>query len=176
MNFFLKYIVWLFFMSVLLGCKHQKSIIYKNKPDGKNHTSLKKTYSEKLGVSEIDIKNEKLYQFIDEWYGVKYVFGGKDKNGIDCSALVSNLYADVFKKKISSNTKSLRNESLNIKESELNEGDLVFFITDGSKISHVGIYLQNHKFFHASSKKGVMISDLNEPYFKNNFHSAGRIK
>jgi len=176
MNIVLKYFVWLFFVLVLVRCKHQKSIISTNKPDGKNYTSLKKIYSEKLGVSEREIKNEKLYQFIDEWYGVKYAFGGKDKNGIDCSGLVSNLYADVFKKNISSNTKSLRNEFLNIKESELNEGDLVFFITDGSKISHVGVYLQNHKFFHASSKKGVMISDLTEPYFKNNFHSAGRIK
>ena len=173
---FLKYLIYVICIFILIGCRQHKSTSTTYISDNKSYSSIKKTYSEKLGISEANIKNEKLYRFIDEWYGVKYVFGGKDKNGIDCSALVFTLYANVFNKHISSTTKSLRDESLKIKESDLKEGDLVFFITDGSKISHIGVYLQNHKFLHASSKKGVMISDLNEPYFKHNFHSAGRIK
>lgn len=173
---FFKSFIYVICLFILIGCRQHKSIPTKSIPENKSYNWIKKTYSEKLGISETNIKNEKLYRFIDEWYGVKYVFGGKDKNGIDCSALVSTLYANVFNKTISSTTKSLRDEALKIKESDLKEGDLVFFITDGRKISHIGVYLQNHKFLHASSKKGVMISDLNEPYFKNNFHSAGRIK
>ena len=63
-----------------------------------------------------------------------------------------------------------------IKISDLKEGDLVFFNTNGKSISHVGVYLKNHKFVHASTKKGVMISDMNEPYFKQTYVSSGRVK
>ena len=82
----------------------------------------------------------------------------------------------MYKKTISSNTKALVGEVKKISESDLKEGDLVFFNTNGKSISHVGVYLQNHKFVHASSSKGVMISDLNEPYFKKNYVSSGRVK
>lgn len=137
---------------------------------------LKKKYAEKLGVSEADIKNEKLYQFINDWYGVKYKYGGKDKAGVDCSGLTAALYLAVYKKTISSNTKDLVGEVKKIKESDLNEGDLVFFNTNGKSISHVGVYLQNHKFVHASTKKGVMISDMNELYFKQTYVMSGKVK
>ena len=63
-----------------------------------------------------------------------------------------------------------------ISESDLKEGDLVFFNTNGKSISHVGVYLQNNKFVHASTKKGVMVSDMNEPYFKKTYVSSGRVK
>jgi len=82
----------------------------------------------------------------------------------------------VYKKTISSSTKALVEETKKIKDSDLKEGDLVFFNTDGKKISHVGVYLQNNKFVHASTKKGVMISDLNEPYFKKTYVHAARVK
>jgi lipoprotein Spr len=127
-------------------------------------------------VRESDIKNETLYKFINEWQGVPYKYAGKDKSGIDCSGLTSALYLKVYKKTISSNTKALVGEVKKISESDLKEGDLVFFITNGKSISHVGVYLQNHKFVHASTKKGVMISDMNEPYFKQNYASSGRVK
>jgi lipoprotein Spr len=117
-----------------------------------------------------------LYQFINDWYGVKYKYGGKDKGGIDCSGLTSTLYSVVYKKTISCSTKDLVSEVKKIKESDLREGDLVFFNTNGKSISHVGVYLQNHKFVHASTKKGVMISDMNEPYFKKTYVSSGRVK
>jgi len=160
----------------LASCKHQESLTKSSESSGKISTSLKKKYAQQLGVSESDIKNEKLYQFINDWYGVKYKYGGKDKNGIDCSGLTSVLYSVVYKKTIACSTKDLVNEVKKIKESDLREGDLVFFNTNGKSISHVGVYLQNHKFVHASSKKGVMISDLNEPYFKKAYVSSGRIK
>ncbi|MBI3521236.1 MAG: C40 family peptidase, partial [Bacteroidetes bacterium] len=72
--------------------------------------------------------------------------------------------------------KDLVGEVKKINEADLKEGDLVFFITNGKTISHVGVYLQNHKFVHASTKKGVMISDMNEPYFKQTYASSGRAK
>ena len=117
-----------------------------------------------------------MYQFISDWYGVPYKYAGKDKNGIDCSGLTSTLYAKVYDKKISHSSKVLVDEVKKIKTSDLKEGDLVFFNIGSSHPTHVGVYLQNHKFVHASAKKGVIISDLNEPYYKKYFYSAGRVK
>jgi lipoprotein Spr len=176
----LKYVSLGVIIIYLVSCKHQESITKSTEvdvPKTKNTShSLKKTYSEKLGVSESDIKNEKLYQFINDWYGVPYKYAGKDKNGIDCSGLASTLYLQVYKKTISSHTKALVGETKKINESDLKEGDLVFFNTNDRSISHVGVYLQNNKFVHASTKKGVMISDMNEPYFKKSYVSSGRLK
>lgn len=173
-----KYVSLGLILVYLVSCKHQQSISKNSDSSAEKRASneLKKKYSEKLGVSESDIKNEKLYNFINDWYGVPYKYAGKDKNGVDCSGLTSTLYLQVYKKTISSNTTALAEEVKKIKESDLKEGDLVFFITFGKKISHVGVYLQNHKFVHASTKKGVMISDLNEPYFKKTYVSSGRVK
>lgn len=172
----LKYSLFSICLFYLFSCKHHQSTTKTSESSNKTSSSIKKKYAEKLAVSESDIKNEKLYQFIDDWYGVKYKYGGKDKGGIDCSGLTAALYLAVYKKTISSNTKDLVNEVKKIKESDLREGDLVFFNTNGKSISHVGVYLQNHKFVHASTKKGVMISDMNEPYFKQTYVSSGRVK
>jgi lipoprotein Spr len=62
-----------------------------------------------------------------------------------------------------------------IDKNQLQEGDLVFFNTLGG-ISHVGLYINNNKFVHASTSNGVIISDLDEPYWQRRFVKAGRIK
>ena len=185
MRSYVKYAALGSLLFYLSACKHQQSVTKSTSSKSsdspklkaeKPSKSLRKEYAVKLGVSESDIQNEKLYQFINEWNGVPYKYAGKDKSGIDCSGLTSTLYLNVYKKTISSSTKALVGEVKKIKESDLKEGDLVFFITNERSISHVGVYLQNNKFVHASTKKGVMISDMNEPYFKKTYASAGRVK
>jgi lipoprotein Spr len=179
---FIKYLSIVLVLTYLSSCKSKKAVTTttkhadKPKETVKKPSSLKEKYAAKLGVSESNIKNEKLYQFINEWYGVPYKYAGNDKRGIDCSGLTSTLYSVVYQKKISHSTKALVDEVKRIKQSELREGDLVFFNTSGKGVSHVGVYLQNNKFVHASTKKGVMISDMNEPYFKSTYMSAGRVK
>lgn len=180
MNYVVKYALLLISAMLLVACKARKETV-KTTPKTKEpvvvkSNQLKKQYAQKLSVSESAITNEPLYQFIDEWIGVPYKYAGKDKRGIDCSALTSALYQQVYQKKISDNTKSLVEETKKITKQELKEGDLVFFITNGKSISHVGVYLQNNKFVHASSIKGVMISDMTEPYFIKTFSHAARIK
>jgi cell wall-associated NlpC family hydrolase len=172
-----KFILIILSSSLILSCKSRKlAENSKSETATKTSKSVKAKYAEKLGVDSKDIKNEKLYSFIDEWYGVPYKYAGKDKKGIDCSSLTSTLYLAVYQKSISSNTKSLVDEIKSVKKSELREGDLVFFKIESTKVSHVGVYLLNQKFVHASTKKGVMISDLNEPFFVKTYHSAGRVK
>lgn len=175
-----KYAVLVICTFYIVSCKHHqtttKSLDTNSNKTESSNNSLKKQYAAKLGVNESDIKNETLYKFINEWQGVPYKYAGKDKAGIDCSGFTSTLYLKVYKKTISSNTKALVGEVKKISQSDLKEGDLVFFNTDGKSVSHVGVYLQNSKFVHASTKKGVMISDMNEPYFVKTYVSSGRVK
>lgn len=137
---------------------------------------LRATYAERLGVPEEQITNEKLYQFIDDWYAVPYKYAGKDKHGIDCSGFTGVLCATVYNKKVSASSKAIYEETKRISMSDLKEGDLVFFVINGKSVSHVGVYLQHNKFVHASTRRGVIISDLDEPYYKKYYHGAGRIK
>jgi lipoprotein Spr len=82
----------------------------------------------------------------------------------------------VYQKQLSPSAKVQAEETKKIDASSLQEGDLVFFNIDAGRISHVGIYLQNNKFVHASTKRGVVINDLNEPYYKKYFVRSGRVK
>jgi hypothetical protein len=137
---------------------------------------LRKKYAGKLGVEEKDITNIALYTFIDEWYGIPYKYGGKSKSGIDCSGFVSILYSSVYKKMVPGSSSAIYDNSSHIAEKNLQEGDFVFFKINSSKVSHVGVYLQNRFFIHASTSKGVIISSLDEAYYKKYFFKGGRLK
>ena len=63
-----------------------------------------------------------------------------------------------------------------ISNNDLKAGDLVFFKIRGNSISHVGIYLKNNLFIHASVYRGVVVNDLNETYYKKYYFAAGRVK
>jgi lipoprotein Spr len=138
---------------------------------------LSTKYSLILGILPGSITNYSLYGFIEEWYGTRYRMGGKTKSGIDCSAFVQTLYDQVF------GTSLLRTAceqfsacvSMVKDQSELQEGDLVFFKIKGRRISHVGVYLANNYFVHASSSQGVMISSLNESYWSRYYAGGGKM-
>ena len=118
------------------------------------------------------MQNASLYTGIDEWLGTRYRLGGTTKDGIDCSAFVQILYITQFGINIPRTAREQYDATNRISRTELKEGDLVFFNTQGG-VSHVGLYLQNNKFVHASSS-GVTISDLFEPYWERRFIGVGR--
>jgi lipoprotein Spr len=138
--------------------------------------NIQNKYAALLNVDASRIDNIPLYSFIDEWYGVPYKYGGKSKSGIDCSNFTCTLYSSVYKKPISGTSASLYEQCKTVSKKDLEEGDLVFFKIDGDKISHIGIYLQNNKFVHATTKKGVMIDDLDEAYYQKYYYKSGRLK
>ena len=160
----------LFFVS----CKSSKKAI--NESDKKETVSLQEKYAAKLGVDKKQLKNGVLLKFIDDWYGVPYKYGGKDKSGIDCSAFSCQLENTVYKKNVSATAQGLFDACQGAKLASLHEGDLIFFKIDSKKVSHVGVYITNNKFVHASTKRGITINDLNEDYYKKYFFAAGRIK
>lgn len=119
--------------------------------------------------------NVAMLQFMEEWYGAPYRFGGTSKKGVDCSAFVNFFMSAVYGLAIPRNSKDQYSASKKIKRKNLEEGDLVFFNTRGG-ISHVGVYLSNNKFVHASTSSGVTINDLDDDYFARRYVGAGRMR
>lgn len=122
-----------------------------------------------------DIKYLDLYREVASWLGTRYKWGGSSKKGTDCSGFTKAIYKEVYNEDICRTSLMLSNnlkEELDIKD--LKPGDLVFFATRGGKcINHVGIYLGEGNFIHAS-RKGVMVDNLTETYYSKAFKKAGR--
>ena len=134
-------------------------------------------YADILGVLPQAIHNVPLYAAVDSWLGTRYRLGGMDHSGIDCSAFVQQVFSAAFGMNLLRTAAEQATDINNLifKKDELKEGDLVFFHIHGSRISHVGIYLMNNFFVHASVSRGVMISNLNEDYWQRYYACAGRV-
>ncbi len=141
---------------------------------------IKMLYAKKLNVPKQEIINGKLYRFIKEWEGTKYVYGGETKYGIDCSALMQHLFKEVYNCKLPRTAEEMGlDERFYLFKStkHLKEGDLVFFrINDERIITHVGIYLKNNMFFNANVSGGASISDLKSDYWRKFYVVSGRLK
>jgi lipoprotein Spr len=158
------------FLLFVFGCAAPHPAAYDS------HKTTEEKYAQLLRVDREDISNEKLYSFIDDWYGTPYQYAGKTKKGVDCSGLTCILFKEVYGKELSGSSASIYNQCEKISKDKLREGDLVFFKIDSKEISHIGIYLQNNKFVHATTKAGVMIDDLDEEYYKKYFFGGGKLK
>lgn len=145
------------------------------KVEDENLSHIQVKYSVLLNTPAEEVRNTKMFEFIDDWYGTPYRLGGTTKKGVDCSAFSQFLFATVYGFSIPRTAREQYNLTTRISRTELKEGDLIFFNTRGG-ISHVGIYLQNNKFVHASTSGGVMISDVFEEYWAKKFVGVGRLK
>jgi cell wall-associated NlpC family hydrolase len=116
-----------------------------------------------------------LWQVAQSWLNVPYKFGGVDKNGIDCSALSRTLYRDAFGIELPRMAKDQMKGGTFVRQPWLKEGDLLFFRDDrGSFQDHVGVFLGDGQFIHASSSQGVIISDLFLTYYQERLIMARR--
>jgi len=107
--------------------------------------------------------------------GAPYRFGGSSLKGIDCSSFVQKIYG-IFDIKLPRVASQQAKVGISIARENLTKGDLVFFHTNRS-LGHVGIYIGNDEFVHASSRsKIVHIDSLNSPYYQKRFQRAVRIK
>ena len=136
-------------------------------------------YNTTITESIAKTKNEKeLIKEAKKWLGTKYKYGGHSKSGTDCSGFVMQIYKSVYDIKLPRSSREQQEFCKKIKKSQLKIGDLVFFATGKKKgkVSHVGLYIGNGEFIHASSSKGVVISKLEQNYYIRTYHSSGRVK
>ena len=136
-----------------------------------------------IGESSTSNKAKKVSRIVDyakSFEGTRYKFGGTDKKGMDCSGLVytSFQYGNIDLPRVS---RDMATQGFEIKLSDTAEGDLLFFKTSKNKktINHVGLVVENNrgtiKFIHSTTSKGVIISSLEENYWKNAFVEVRRM-
>jgi cell wall-associated NlpC family hydrolase len=117
---------------------------------------------------------KRLKEHFRRWERTPYKLGSISKRGIDCSGFVQLTYREVFAKTVPRTTRKLLKYGKSVSKKYLKFGDLVFFKT-GHKQQHVGIYVGNGRFIHASTSQGVTQSNLNSSYWKKHFWTAKRL-
>jgi hypothetical protein len=105
--------------------------------------------------------------------GTRYRFGGEGRSGIDCSAFTRQIYREAFGMELPRNTALQVQEGVSVSRDDLMPGDLVFFRRGGTR--HVGIYLGDNEFIHASTSRGVTISNLGEDYYQRYYWTSRRV-
>lgn len=118
--------------------------------------------------------DSKMDKVIDKAIGTKYVSGGTTTNGFDCSGFTMYVF-DKIGINLPHQSGSQYQMGSSVSRDELRAGDLVFFNTSGRGVSHVGIYVGDGEFAHASSSRGVTISSLSDNYYVNRYVGAKRI-
>lgn len=137
--------------------------------------SLRNFYRQTHGI-EIGPENDiALYREVYLWLGTPYKDFGTDESGIDCSGFTSKILSKVYGSRLSGPSYTMFPRTNPVSKEELKEGDLVFFTIYGDKISHVGVYLKERKFVHASVKRGVTINSLDEAYYQKYYTASGRL-
>ncbi|MGX2957285.1 C40 family peptidase [Ursidibacter arcticus] len=157
---------------VITGCSSSTD---SNKP--KTKPSVSKIYrGSPSSLSDPIIAISSLSEHQHQWKGTRYRLGGTSRSGIDCSGFMQVTFRDLFGIDLPRTTSEQAKEGDRISKSELRTGDLVFFKTGrGPNGKHVGVYVKNGQFLHASTKGGVIYSDMNSPYWSRTFWQARRL-
>ena len=134
------------------------------------------TKSNPLGLAYSPNDNYDLYELVNSWLGVPYLYGGNDRNGIDCSAFVGIIYRQIYGVNLHRTSNDMLRDVELIGKSQLREGDILFFTNSKGKVAHVGVYLKDNLFAHASTSNGVSVSSLEDSYWQKHFYKGGRVK
>ncbi|WP_379091737.1 NlpC/P60 family protein [Pedobacter sp. UC225_65] len=154
----------LVFVLTLASCSSRKHVV--------------KTDTKAARAAEVmaNLKSKELYRFITDWTGVSYKLGGLDKRGIDCSGfallLEKNIYGLSLPRRSKDQAEAVKKKNIN----KLEEGDLIFFSFGGNEVDHVGVYLNNDFFVHASTTRGVIVDDLTLPVYQKAIVKTGTLK
>jgi len=142
---------------LLFGCASQP-----NKP-----AVPRLTYSE-------PVLKKLFYDQFQEWASVRYRNGGLSKAGVDCSGFVYLTYQQKLGIRLPRSSGHQSQTGYPVRQNELKAGDLVFFKTESTQ-NHVGIYLEQRRFMHVSSTKGVAISSLDNRYWASKYWKSIRV-
>ncbi|MGE0562495.1 MAG: C40 family peptidase [Flavobacteriales bacterium] len=168
-------IIIVILFAILISCNGTKKVSNTKIGVDKTVVELQNKYAEILKIDAKAVQNIKLYQFIDEWIGVQYKYGGTSKSGVDCSGFCNLLYSNVYNKTLPRTSSEMAKQLQKIPKGSLVEGDIIVFDIEGKRNSHVGVYLANSKFVHASTSSGVIISSLEHPYYQKAYSKGGKL-
>ena len=170
----------LFFLMILLllsACSSKKIV---HKMPAQNIVTLEShTKTPKKEISSYNLRNKTpitlaLIDEYDKWYETPYVYGGDSFDGVDCSAFVQSVFMDAFRVRVPRTTHHQAQIGYEVTSNAREAGDIVLFKT-GVSSRHSGIYIERGNFMHTSTTKGVTISNLNNPYWKNAYWQTRRI-
>ncbi len=128
-----------------------------------------------MGVKFNGTESEKVIQVSSDWMGTPYSYGGLTKSGVDCSGFVYNVYKEAYGVTLQRNSAAMAKQVKRVSKDDMQCGDLVFFTIKDKRVSHVGIYMGDNRFVHASSSNGVSMADLGDAYWSKYFSGAGRV-
>lgn len=177
----MKQIIVTIVMALLLAmssCKsHKQTVVRQPQRVEKETVRIPKGASDDPAYAVDEKVGSALVKEAKRWLGTPYRYGGESKSGADCSGMLMVIYRDVADLKLPRNSAAQCEYCFGIDKRQLSPGDLVFFSTSKGrgKVSHVGMYIGSGKMIHASSSRGVIISDLDEKYYVNHYHSSGRV-
>lgn len=157
------------------ACKSKKLV--EDPAENARLLEMVKRYEAMLEADINERESWKLYHHVDQWWGTPYRIGGTSRKGIDCSGYAQQLYRSVYGIEIPRSTTEQVKVIKKVRQRKLKEGHLVFFDIDNKdKPTHVGVYLKNGRFAHASTSKGVRIDNLKQDYYKKRYWKGGRIR
>lgn len=163
---------------VMAGCHSRKGAVTASPgytPSGSTPSQVARA-----SVKNMPDATRRLMAEADAWLGTPYRYGGTSRGkGADCSGFVTQVYANALSIKLPRNSAKQQQwcSPLGKNRKDFLPGDLVFFAPRGSRgVNHVGIYIGDGKMIHSSSSKGVIVSSLDEDYYKRTYHSAGRVE
>lgn len=133
-------------------------------------------YFLQYGLHPDSAQSRELYELVYKWKGTKYKYAGHTQSGIDCSGFAGMLYSQCYDTALPGGCKNIYTMVDTLPKDSLREGDLLFFKIRKGQISHVGVYLGNSYFAHASVHSGVTMSSLNEEYYRKYYFTAGRLR
>jgi cell wall-associated NlpC family hydrolase len=126
-------------------------------------------------VTPAGMDRDKVLLEIVSMLGVPYRLGGNTQSGIDCSGFTLRVYTRAVERQIPRVARDQYGVGSGVTKSDLQFGDLVFFNTTGRSPSHVGIYIEDDLFAHASVSYGVTISSLESTYYRKRYVGARRV-
>jgi hypothetical protein len=138
----------------------------------KKHRSMRRPRAERVPSG---INRDRFLLEVVGLLGVKYAYGGSSPDGMDCSGFTCSVFKDGANTELPRSTLEQFRTGVPVSPDELRFGDLVFFNTTGQSPSHVGIYIEEGVFAHASVVEGVTLSSLESTYYRKRFVGARRV-
>ena len=161
------FVYFLFLIFVASACRSSARFSTTNSTVHENSSNDSNTSKESSALNS----------FIKQWLYTPYKYGGMNKSGIDCSGFSTVVMREVYNITVPRTAGDQYNGGEKVRDGWRNPGDLVFFKNvRGQGVDHVGIYLGNNRFAHSSTSKGVIISDLDEDYYRKRYVGTCRYR